>query len=532
LRIGRRKTHARDLGWRDASARIRSHLDTERVIHETVQEVQHALRVARTELWMTRGHDEPRRVSVAGRLGTDEQATPRPVRQAAKRARAVRHPGVHATPIIAPRSGLVGVIQVVDPELDDDQRAFVDEVAREVGFALETANLYEQAVAGKEKSEAILSKVADAIVVTDVGGRILQWNERAEWYFERSATDAIGRSCAEALALSTDAGPLDCTSGCAMLRNGVATSTLGIEVARQRVDGRKQPLLASVSEVTDADGVPYEVVHSLRDITRLREADEAKTMFLATASHELKTPLTVIQGFAQLLADPGRVAPEDRSEALQAIRRRAMQLDGIVERLLLSSRIEAGRAEVDVVPLDIAPIVCEEATSLAGATRREIICEIADELPNASADQRAVLTITQHLLENAVKYSPSGAPIRVQVLPTDTQIMLSVTDQGIGMDAEQAARCFDKFWQGESSDVRRYGGTGIGLYIVRALVLAMEGHVSVQSTPGTGSTFVVALPRADAPAQASDAAADHQAPVSEPSVIREFMRQMGIPTRR
>ncbi len=150
----------------------------------------------------------------------------------------------------------------------------------------------------------------------------------------------------------------------------------------------------------------------------------------------------------------------------------------------------------------------------------------AVEIPAVEADAQAFVTVVDHLLDNAMKYSPGGEPVEIDVQVTDDDVRLRVTDAGIGMDTDQAARCFEKFWQAESTDVRRFGGTGIGLYIVHSLVEAMRGEIDVSSVPGAGTAFSVTLRRAGVRVPQ-----DEQAPAKEPSVIREFMRQIGVPMR-
>jgi signal transduction histidine kinase len=273
------------------------------------------------------------------------------------------------------------------------------------------------------------------------------------------------------------------------------------------------------------------VVHSLRDITRVKQADEAKTMFLATASHELKTPLTVIQGFAHLLQADGWDA-DARRRALEAVESRAIQLTGIVDRILLSSRIEAGRAEVTPSDLDVVPLLRERVDAVRATTRREVVLRVSDGVAHAIADTNALVTVIDHLLDNAIKYSPAGGGVVVTAAADERRVRISVADEGIGMDDEQAAKCFDKFWQAETGDVRRFGGTGIGLYIVKSLVEAMRGDLAVASAPAQGTTFCVSLPRAGSPAAVGAHSARGGPGVGDPSIVREFMRQLGIPQRR
>ena len=375
------------------------------------------------------------------------------------------------------------------------------------------------------RAAAILDHVGDGVVVCDRRGRIVEVNPAAARLIGVSPADLQGAACHDVLRLHVGERALDCSGGCPLLADD-------IEMWRPAPSGDgRQPLLVSIASVDgdgDGDDEPSEVVHSLRDITRLKQADEAKTLFLATASHELKTPLTVIAGFAQTLRMHENLAEKDRTYALQAIDVRARELSRIVDRLLLSSRIEAGRVDVRVGPTVLDEIVRERAESLERAAGREVLVEL-DLEPGALviADPTALATVLDHLLDNAVKYSPGGEPVRVVVRrPSDELVELIVADDGIGMSAEAVAHCFDKFWQDDSGDHRRYGGTGIGLYIVGSLVDAMGATIRLDSVPGSGSTFTVTLSAFLPDRDAGDTAP----PVVgvERSMVREFMRQIGV----
>ena len=376
------------------------------------------------------------------------------------------------------------------------------------------------------RSDAILANIADGVLVTDGAGRAMQCNPAVARLMGHPEVDLIGRHCSEVLGLRIGERALDCSQGCALLAGaGSEGAALDREVWRAATDGRRQPLLANAVSVAGADG-SVEVVHSLRDITKLKQADEAKTLFLATASHELRTPLTVISGFAATLRGDPEPDPVMRDKALAAIERRTLELTKIIDRLLLSSRIEAGRVELGLKPTEVVPLLWERAEALAAATGRTVTVEAGTQIPAVQADPQAFVTVVDHLLDNAIKYSPGGEPIEVHVEVTEEDVRVRVTDAGIGMDPEQAARCFEKFWQAESTDVRRFGGTGIGLYIVHSLVEAMKGDLEVSSELGAGTAFTVTLRRAGV-----EAPGDEQGPAKEPSVIREFMRQIGVPMR-
>jgi PAS domain S-box-containing protein len=376
------------------------------------------------------------------------------------------------------------------------------------------------------KADTILTHVADAIVVTDARGLIVQSNPAVARVVGCADEPLSGHSCEELLALHCGERRLDCSAGCALLRSDlVDDAPLGVEVWRIGQTGERQPLLASASRV-DSDGGVVEIVHSIRDITRLKEAEEAKTLFLATASHELKTPLTVINGFADTLVRYGDLGDDVRSAALDAIRARAAELTRIVDRLLLSSRIEAGRIQLTCRELEIESLVSSRVASFAAATGREVVARL-DAVPPVVSNEDALITVVDHLIDNALKYSPGGEPVEVAAVTEGDWVRLDIADHGIGMDSEQAAHCFDKFWQAESTDVRRFGGTGIGLFIVESLVEAMGGTATVVSERGAGSRFSVWLPRPRVSEKSEPSPGDGEA-----TSIREFMRQIGVPERR
>ncbi len=363
----------------------------------------------------------------------------------------------------------------------------------------------------KTRADVVLDAVGSAVVVTGSGSRVLTANPAADRLLHNEQPLA-GQLCHDVLGLYVGERRLDCREGCQLLalsRSDAARthanepretdergSDHDFEAWRPGRDGGRQPLLVSVSPLPAVDGPDLEVVHSIRDISRLKQADEAKTLFLATASHELKTPLTVINGYAKTLTTRS-LGPEKQREALASIRRRGEELARVVDRLLLSSRIEAGRAEVGRTEVDLIPLVYERAAELGEATDRQFEVDLPDDLPSVFGDASAITTVVDHLLENAVKYSPGGEPVVVRACHEGDDVTVEVTDAGVGMDPETVSHCFEKFWQADASGTRRFGGTGIGLYIVRSLTEAMGGTVSVRSRLGEGTTFSLRFAAAD-----------------------------------
>jgi PAS domain S-box-containing protein len=406
--------------------------------------------------------------------------------------------------------------------------AFAVAVAAIVVLLERTSSLHARATARAARlqgeSDAILARIADGVVVTDPLGIVRSCNPAADRIIGERGEETEGRPCHEVLGLHVDQRAFVCSGGCALLDDGDANEDdLGREVWRH-MDGRRQPLLANATPILDEHGVVVEVVHSLRDVTRLKQSEEAKTLFLATASHELKTPLTVIRGFVETLIT--RDMDEDaRQLSLQAVHRRAVELSSIVDRLLLSSRIEAGRVDLSLTDVDLPFVLRDRVLSLASATGRVVDLMIDDKVDKVLGDEAALATVFEHLIDNAVKYSPDGGRIAVDAVAGD-RVVITVSDEGVGMHPDQAAHCFEKFWQAESTDVRRFGGTGIGLYIVRSLIEAMGGRISVRSEPGVGSSFLVEMiPYVEH----RPVAEQKPTGVGEMTMIQEFMRQIGVP---
>jgi signal transduction histidine kinase len=383
----------------------------------------------------------------------------------------------------------------------------------------------ERAKEALRRGERILEAVGDALVVTDPYGRITSCNQAARKLADDRRPVTAGSSCQAWLEISRNGKPLDCSKGCALLREAGSGYARDKEVTHRGPDGRDQQLLVTVTAVPDHNGNVQEVVHSYRDISELKRADEAKTNFLATASHELKTPLTVILGYTQLmLSDISD--PQETQEALEAIESRARELARIVDRLLLTGRIDGGRVELGLKPVDISLLLPDRINTLAAATGRDISCTVAEDLPAILGDSEAFATVVDHLVDNAVKYSPGGEPIVVDAHEHNGTIVVDITDGGIGMNSAQVAHCFDQFWQAESSDVRRFGGTGVGLYIVKSLVEGMDGQVRVRGSLGSGSTFSVLLQSASGRRNGRTSGGYALEPASKRSRLGNFVRNL------
>jgi PAS domain S-box-containing protein len=254
-------------------------------------------------------------------------------------------------------------------------------------------------------------------------------------------------------------------------------------------------LLAGHASVALSNVTAFEEVS--RQLAAAKELEEAKDLFLATTSHELRTPITIVQGFASTLASRwDKLADADRRAAVQTIADRAGALARLVEQLLLGSRAGADQLMVRNGQFDLAGVL-RGATAAFGsiADQHTLGTDVPDDLPQAWGDPMATDIIIGQLLENAFKYSPEGGAVTVRARPAGDRIDITVTDEGIGIPAADRERVFERFVQGEAGDRRRFGGIGLGLYIVRQLARAQDGEVSAQEGPDGGTQMRLRLHR-------------------------------------
>jgi len=190
------------------------------------------------------------------------------------------------------------------------------------------------------------------------------------------------------------------------------------------------------------------------------------------------------------------------------------------------------RSKATSEPVDVQALLAERADALRAATGRSVHLELPAKLGSVLAEPRALKTIVDHLLGNAVTYSPADRPVVIGGASDRHWVRVTVADYGIGMTGDEAARSFEQFWQADVHEVAQPRGTGMGLYIVRSLVESMGGHIGVKSAKGKGSTFTVAFPRARRAVRRPPLGPAGRESFGEDSSIREFMRQIGVPNRR
>jgi two-component system phosphate regulon sensor histidine kinase PhoR len=237
----------------------------------------------------------------------------------------------------------------------------------------------------------------------------------------------------------------------------------------------------------------------LSDMTRIHRLENLRRDFVANVSHELKTPVTSIQGFVEALMDGGPDDPEQGQRYLGIIAKHAERLNAIIDDLLSLSRLEEGaeRRAILFEDVELKPAL-EAAVELAGirAEQKHIKIQLScDESISAKINAPLLEQAIVNLVDNAVKYSDEGTTVSIEVSQEDKEIAISVKDTGCGIPQEHLARIFERFYVVDKSRSRKLGGTGLGLAIVKHITLVHGGHVGVESAPGEGTTFTIHLPR-------------------------------------
>jgi two-component system phosphate regulon sensor histidine kinase PhoR len=239
----------------------------------------------------------------------------------------------------------------------------------------------------------------------------------------------------------------------------------------------------------------------LHDITELRRLERVRRDFVANVSHEFKTPLTAIQGFAETLLNGALDDTANRNRFVEIIREHAWRLARLTDDLLKLSRIEAGRLELEMRAIRVEGLVssCVETARLKASTKSiEIRVDLPVSIPAVRGDGAQLAEVLQNLLDNAVLYTPSGGTIDVKAGTEGKEVVFTVLDTGIGIPESDLERIFERFYRVDSARSREAGGTGLGLAIARHIVDAHSGRIWVESAVGQGSRFHFTVPIASA----------------------------------
>jgi PAS domain S-box-containing protein len=421
----------------------------------------------------------------------DLQAEANAMAHDAKHAKAIRRIA-NTSGLVAPlvaRGRTLGTISLGtiegQPRFDESDLAMAMELARRISLALDNARLFAEAQERGHAAEA-LEYVDDGVILVDEAGIVRLWNPTAAISLRRPAVDAVGRPIAELLGDWQSLQSRIPVASEPQAGGASRAQTLPVEV-----QGEERWL--SISAVRFPGGTVY----AFRDVTDERAVEQMKTDFVSTVSHELRTPLAAIYGAAMTLRRHDVVVEDSqRDRLIEVVSNEADRLARIVNDILWASRLESGRMTIAIERCDGAAITAEVVDVLHSRTPEgiEVTVRKSRGLPQVAADPDKLRQILTNLIDNAIKYSPDGGCVVVDIGRSGGRVRFRVADDGLGIPPAEQDRIFEKFFRLDPNLTRGVGGTGLGLYISRELVQRMNGRIWVDSDGRSGSAFFLELP--------------------------------------
>ncbi|MBV9228381.1 MAG: PAS domain S-box protein [Chloroflexi bacterium] len=436
---------------------------------------------------------------LAGQLGIDEEL-------------AERRPITRCSLIVSDLAGPLGVLHFLRPamvyscfECHEEAREeaegekegslylFIAQLAAGLRFALKSQALVKE----QGRLSAIFQHSAEGILTVDNALRIIDFNPAMERLTGWRESEVLGRFYFEVLRPKDRQGNDLGLNDSPILQAFAGQTVVNREMVISARDGQHFDASITASCVRSVWGEPMNGILNVRDMTREREQEEQRSTFISVISHELQTPIAIIKGYASTLA---RTDVQFDSEAVRsrlvAIEEEADRLNKLVGNLLYASRIQAGGLQMDIAPLDLVPLV-EGVVRRLKARSPDVSVKLVlpSNLPTVMADRERIEEVLQNLLDNAIKYSPRQRAITVNCHATGEEVIVSVSDAGMGISLRDQEQIFKRFHRVGSPMSQSTPGAGLGLYICRAIVEAHGGRIWVESTLHEGSTFSFSLPR-------------------------------------
>lgn len=357
---------------------------------------------------------------------------------------------------------------------------------------------YRRLALEKQRDETLLESMSDGLIAIDTTGKIVLANTKAVFLLGLPPRERLLGVAVDSVLkpLTQDDKPLP--PDYKPLKTVIETARPMQEVyAFHLGDGRKLLVDTAMSPVV-LEGQTSGVIMVLRDVTHEKEVDRMKTEFISLASHQLRTPLSAIKWFSEMLlsGDAGKLTPEQNEFAKNVADSTERMID-LVNSLLNISRIESGRIIIDPKPTDLSELVSGIVNDLKAKIeerQQTLIVSVHKELPKVDLDARLIGQVFLNLLTNAIKYTPKGGEISVFVSRKDDQLVTQVTDNGYGIPKEEQGKMFQKFFRAANVAKVETDGTGLGLYLIKAIVESSGGKIWFESAEGKGTTFWFSLP--------------------------------------
>jgi PAS domain S-box-containing protein len=400
---------------------------------------------------------------------------------------------------------MLGVIYLFRSEYAFTQLdwSFLQGFADQAAVAVRNARVYNQLEAERSRLVTVVNNSADGILILSPERQVQLINHSAVRMLGVSPEDAIGRPCGAVLHLDNVTGDHLCADE--TYAGLFQAPNLHCEGELRKPGGERLALAVTYTPLYSGSGRLLNIIANIHDITRFRKEEEMKSTFTSIISHELKTPVALIKGYAQTLARPdAQWDAETARQSLQIIEEEADRLEKLINNLLDASRIAARGLKLDFTHLELSSLVGKVIDGFrTQSSLHRFAIELPAGLPAVWADEERIRQVLNNLLSNAIKYSPQGGLIQVGARRSNDEghaqsdgdfVTIFVSDQGIGIPASELPHIFERYYRVDSSLRRSTAGAGLGLFLTQAILEEHGGRIWAQSEPGRGTTFLFTLP--------------------------------------
>lgn len=400
--------------------------------------------------------------------------------------------------------GMLIVFRSYKSQLTANDVSILQSFADQASIAVHNAQLYEGIAQERQRLAALLQYSGDGVMILDANLDILQINQAFEQVFGWTTEDAVGLNQDDVLIWhrldqpdlrdAINEGDFPMTK--AMLAQG--RSTYYVEGEVQRRDGLIISIGITYAPLFNDEGRVTNIIANVRDITHFRRVQEMQNVFISTVSHELRTPVALIKGYASTLTrEDAQWDATVVRQSLAVIEDEADRLTDLIDDLLTASKIQIEETLSLVLADTQLDLIAQQAVARmqTQTTSHRFELSFTEHFPAIVADERRIRQVIDNLLTNAIKYSPKGGTITVGGRYSEQFVTFFVRDEGIGIPENAIPHIFERFYRVDSNLKTKTKGTGLGLYLVKAIIQAHHGEIHVKSQPGKGSTFYFTLPR-------------------------------------
>ncbi len=400
--------------------------------------------------------------------------------------------------------GMIYVFQSASYRINSDAANLLQSFADQAAIAVKNARLYQEVIHEKQQQDAILEQSADGIMILDRQLSVTRFNPSISRMSGWQQQDAIGKPHREIIHWNTLRTELTLETA---LSNGwplPGAAPLYVEGELDRPGGDVISLGITYAPLMNPKGRMTNIIANARDLTRYRQEEELQKTFISVVSHELKTPVSIIKGYAGTLGRlDARWSPGEIHDYASVIEEEADQLTELIDNLLEASRLQSGSFKLEInEEIELNKLAADTVRKFESQTEKhEMVLDFPVSFPAICGDERRLIQVFNNLISNAIKYSPDGGQIHISGRTHADYVTISVRDEGIGIPRHEQHRIFEKFARLDNALSRKTEGTGLGLFLTKAIIEAHGGSIWFSDNSGqdnsdtSGTTFTFSLPR-------------------------------------